>query len=118
MENLTYQDRLIKSGLYSLECRRQRGDLIETFKILKGLEDVQADKFFTLSHNTSTRGGTHKVFKPRFNTNVRGKFFSQRSIDLWNSLPDSIKNMKTVISFKGSLDRYWKSIKFGHQIDL
>ena len=118
MENLTYQERLENTGLYSLECRRQRGDLIETFKILNGLEEIQSENFFTLSHNTSTRGGPQKLFKPRFNTNIRGKFFSQRAVDLWNSLPDNIKKTKTVNSFKASLDRYWKSIKFGHEIDL
>ena len=118
MENLTYQERLENTGLYSLECRRRRGDLIETYKILNGLEEIQPEQFFTLSHNTSTRGGPQKLFKPRFNTNIRGKFFSQRAVELWNSLPDNIKKAKTVNSFKGSLDRYWKSIKFGHQIDL
>ena len=61
LENLTYQDRLEKTGLYSLECRRQRGDLIETFKILNGLEEVQPGKFFTLSHYTATRGD-HKSY--------------------------------------------------------
>ena len=81
LENLTYQDRLEKTGLYSLECRRQRGDLIETFKILNGLEEVQPGKFFTLSHYTVTRGGSQKLFKSRFNTNIRGKFFSHRAVD-------------------------------------
>ena len=33
---LTYEDILRHMGLYSLHCRRQRGDLIETFTILNG----------------------------------------------------------------------------------
>ena len=118
LENLSYEDRLERTGLYSLECRRQRGDLIETFKILKGLEEIQAEKLFTLSQYPSTRGGPLKLSKTRSRTDIRKNFFSQRSVNLWNSLPESIKAANTVISFKTSLDRHWKRIKFGHQIDL
>ena len=118
LEGLTYEDRLERTGLYSLECRRQRGDLIETFKILKGLEEIRADKLFTLSQYPSTRGGPLKLFKERSRTEIRKNFFSQRSVNLWNSLPENIKATKTVVSFKASLDGYWKRIKFGHQIDL
>ena len=118
LENLSYEDRLERTGLYSLECRRQRGDLIETFKILKGLEEIQAEKLFTLSQYPSTRGGPLKLSKTRSRTDIRKNFFSQRSVNLWNSLPESIKAANTVISFKSSLDRHWKRIKFGHQIDL
>ena len=118
LEGLTYEDRLERTGLYSLECRRQRGDLIETFKILKGLEEIRADKLFTLSQYPSTRGGPLKLFKERSRTEIRKNFFSQRSVNLWNSLPENIKETKTVVSFKASLDGYWKRIKFGHQIDL
>ena len=116
--DLTYEERLRKTGLYSLECRRLRGDLIETYKILNCLEGVERDKFFIISHNTTTRGGSQKLFKPRYNGNTRGIFFSQRIIKNWNLLPDKIKQSKSVPSFKNSLDRYWKSIQFGHQIDL
>ena len=118
MENLTYQERLESTGLYSLECRRKRGDLIETFKILNDLEDIDKDKFFTITPQSRTRGGPQKLYKKSFRTDVRGNFFSQRIVNSWNALPNNIKESQSVNSFKGSLDRYWKSIKFGHQLDL
>ena len=43
-KNLDYNSRLLKTGLISLEDRRIRGDLIETFKIIKG--------FNAVNHNT------------------------------------------------------------------
>ena len=65
MEGLSYQERLEKTGLYSLECRRLRRDLIETFKILKELENVKEKKIFTRTidtpHHPPTRGGATKV---------------------------------------------------------
>ena len=36
VEKLTYEERLNRLGLTTLEDRRLRGDLIEVFKIIKG----------------------------------------------------------------------------------
>jgi len=52
----------VKLGLYSLYCRRQRGDLIETFKILNGYYDIDPAKFFTLNSTDVTRGHSMKLF--------------------------------------------------------
>lgn len=40
LKSLPYTERLQALNLYTLEQRRLRGDLIETFKLLKGLEKV------------------------------------------------------------------------------
>ena len=46
MKGLDYQRRLKVLNLTTLEKRRLRGDLIETFKIAKGLDDVNVEAFF------------------------------------------------------------------------
>ncbi|KAI0227078.1 hypothetical protein LSAT2_022453, partial [Lamellibrachia satsuma] len=61
--------------LHSLYCRRQRGDLIETFKILNGLENLEASKFFEIRQPGRTRGHTMKIFKPRARLLTRQRFF-------------------------------------------
>jgi len=43
--------RLKIMGIPSLELRHKRGDLIETYKILTGKEDIDRDQLF---HQTST----------------------------------------------------------------
>ena len=45
MKNLPYQERLKKSNLPTLTYRRLRGDMIETFKIVKGFYDREAASF-------------------------------------------------------------------------
>ena len=46
LRNLTYEDRLRRLNLPTLEERRRRGDLIETFKILKQHDQVDPPKTF------------------------------------------------------------------------
>ena len=98
LKNKTYQQRLIILGIPSLELRRKRGDLIETYKILTGKEDIDRDQLFQLTPNIhSTRGRKLKLFEKPCRINVRKFFFSQRQWTvgtlfhpmLWNLLPST-----------------------------
>ena len=40
---LSYEERLKETGLYTLERRRLRGDMMEMFKIMKGRDKINAD---------------------------------------------------------------------------
>ena len=77
----TYEERLRELDLCPLEVlSRVRGDLIETFKILKGLVDIDASSLFTLSQTSNARGHDMKLFKKRLNKglNFRKHYFTQR----------------------------------------
>ena len=78
--HLTYNDRLKYLDLTTLELRRHRGDLMETFKMLKGLEGIPSNSLLEL--NTSvTRGNSLKLNKPRSRLNIRYNNFCQRVIN-------------------------------------
>ena len=47
MKHLSYEDRLIKLNLTTLERRRERGDIIQTYKMMHGLSDVNINELFT-----------------------------------------------------------------------
>jgi len=47
----SYREILQKLGLTTLEVRRQRGDLIECYKILTGKENINPHQFFHVSDN-------------------------------------------------------------------
>ena len=113
LSNLPYKERIRILNLYSLYCRRQRGDLIETFKILKQYLNINSTKFFTLS-TSDLRGHDYKLFKPRSHLLIRSKFFTHRIIDLWNSLPPHVINSQSVDAFKNNLDDYWTETGYRH----
>eukprot|EP00061_Rhincodon_typus_P012377 g38072.t1 len=56
MEDLSYKERLDRLGLFSLEHRRLRGDLIEVYNIMRGVDRVDGDCLFPKMGNVKTRG--------------------------------------------------------------
>ena len=65
-------------------------DLIYCYKILFGFIDVLADDFFEYAPLTITRGHNFKLYKKHSTATVRAKFFSERTVSVWNNLPDSV----------------------------
>ena len=70
-EHLNYEDRLSLLKLPSLEERRVSGDLIDTFKLLKGIAKLDYSLFFKLSGDSKVRGHTSKIVKNSFRLDVR-----------------------------------------------
>ena len=66
--------------------RRNRADLIEVFKIVKGLSGVPLESMFGLSTKKQLRGHEFKLAKHRADLNVRRHFFTERLVNPWNSL--------------------------------
>jgi hypothetical protein len=104
---LSYNDRLDRAGLITLEKRRLRGDLIQVFKLIKGIDKMDYNKFFQLVDNTRTRGHRFKIVKVRSRLDIRNKFFSQRVVNYWNMLSSDVVEAETVNSFKNRLDKFW-----------
>ena len=61
----------------------------------------------TAEGSSKTRGHSQKLKKIRIKTELRQNFFSVRVTDVWNSLPESIVNAKSLNCFKNKLDTYW-----------
>src|SRR6218665_1935054 len=99
-KDLSYEERLIRCGLTTLEKRRSRGDLIEAYKIITGKESMQWERFFELAPSKGTRGHRYKLFKKRKGT-IGQKFFSARVVDL----DDSTVSVDNVTAFKRKLGK-------------
>ena len=109
LKGLSYPERLQKLKLPSLEHRRKRGDMIDTYKYVHGLYDC-ARPALTFSEVTHTRGHSLKLRTGISRLNVRKYFFSQRIVSLWNSLPEEVVTAPSTNSFKARLDRHWESL--------
>ena len=70
MEGISYEERLEKLGLFSLERRRLRGDLMEVYKIMRGMDRVDSQKLFPRVEESITRGHRFKVRGARFKGDV------------------------------------------------
>ncbi len=100
------EERLLKTGLIPLEKRRVRGDLIQVFKMLKGFEKTDFNRFFKISPVCKTRGHSYKLIKQSCNGDLRKNFFTQRVVNSWNSLPQEVVDADSVNSFKNRLDKF------------
>lgn len=104
----TYEERLELLELPSLEFRRKRGDMIEAYKYVHGKYDVSLPEFPEPKY-TATRGNAKKMYKPHGGPRIRSCFFSERVINDWNSLPESVKIATSVNAFKNGLDKFWQN---------
>ena len=106
LKDLDYEIRCERLGLTTLETRRQRGDLIETYKILNAMENIDHQIFFEYS-DTQTRSNSRKLIKRgHWRTLARANSFSVRTVNIWNALPEEVVCAPTISVFKESLDRY------------
>ena len=99
---LTYEERLEKCGLTSLEKRRCRGDLIETYKLMTNKGAAAPSRFFQMAHRGGLRGHRFKIIR-KSEGSIKQRFFSSRVTNAWNELGDEIVSAKTVDSFKAKL---------------
>ena len=75
LKSLPYERRL---NLTTLEIRRIRGDLIEVYRILNGLEKIHPDSLVTRSRYANTRCHTMKLETKHVHLDSRKYFFTQR----------------------------------------
>ncbi|KAF2346454.1 hypothetical protein FHG87_022791 [Trinorchestia longiramus] len=107
LRNLSYERRLQRLELISLEQRRLRGQLIETFKYLNGLNNVALEGLFERDGNVRTRNNGQKLLLRNFKTSQAMNFFPDKIAATWNQLPENIVSAGTVNTFKNRLNQFW-----------
>ena len=91
--------------------------MIEVYKIVHDKYDPVVTKtLFSLS-STNARSYSLKLNKPGFNTTRYKSFFTNRIINVWNSLSEDMVTATSLNSFKNKFDKTFKHIMYSTRID-
>jgi hypothetical protein len=112
LKALDYEERLKEMDLQSLYYRRDRGDMIECYKMTH--ENYDIEPLLKQDKDTSRRGHSLKLSMSGSTKEVRHNYFSIRVVSKWNSLPDSVVSAPSLNAFKNRLDKHWDKYKICH----
>lgn len=101
-----YDERLKELGLWRLEKRRRLADLIQCYKVVHNIGEVDCGLVKVGQPNgiaTRMTSDPINLCKPRANLEIRKNFFSIRVVDEWNKLPTELKYSPNPAIFKRRL---------------
>jgi hypothetical protein len=103
LAEFNYSTRLAILELDSLEPRLLHLDLVLAYKLIFGLAEIESYTLFEFRSDCITRGHDYKLTAHNNRVNVRKWYFSQRLINVWNSLLVNADCIASLSRFKSFL---------------
>ena len=104
----TYEEKLVELNMTTLRERRAKIDMIQTYKIINKVDDVETETWFnligTVERATRNTAYAKNIVLSRSKTETRKNFFSNRVANSWNALPTDVKESRTLQLFKTKLN--------------
>ena len=112
LRGLNYWQRLQTLGLLSLQRRRERYTMILVWKVYNGEMPNTTNMSFIDSHRSGPRAVVPKYSyeAQRANLTLFEGSFAVKGAQLWNTLPQHVKESPTLFQFKTSLGKFLSTI--------
>jgi len=82
--------------------------MIDMYKILSGKYDTALIPRVNREYGSITRGNDLTLQKARVTYDLCKYYFTNRAVNIWNSLPNHVVLYDTVNTFKCRLDKFWQ----------
>ena len=117
IRHMEYEERLRVPGLTNLDDRRKRGDMIQIYKIVNGIEEVEINMGTENNRgDANNRRHGHQILREKNYTPMRNNSLPNRNATTWNILPSEVVEADTVNIFKERIDKHMKSVAWRRSI--
>ncbi len=110
LRGLSYEDRLRRLNLCTIERRLFRGDLILAYNLFQGRLNIPLDEIFEAPAERNLRRHDFQLRHRRFRLARRKAAFSVRLPKHWNKLSQAVVTARSFKAFTRLLDSNWASI--------